>query len=89
MIDEEVFRLSQRFTKFWLRGEEYKIGDSVFLKDAEDQRLVGKIKMIIPNGGIKDYTQHPCVKVQWYYKKQDLDLIEAGVSKFDLQYVTD
>jgi len=61
----------------------------VFLKDADDQRIVGRIKQIIPNGGIKDFTQHPCVKVQWYFKKQELDLIEAGVSKNDLAFVTE
>ena len=90
ILQHQIEKLSQKCQKFKLKGQVYTVGDNVFLQGKPDgQKLIARIVQIIPNGAFEDKPQIPGIKVQWYYKKSELDLAEAGVTTHDMQYITD
>jgi hypothetical protein len=59
---------------------DYKLGDTIQFRETEKTSVVGKLIKIISEGGNPSHPKWPMIEVQWYYKKNDLDLKKLGLT---------
>jgi len=65
----------------------YCLGEFLLLRETQKSTIVGRLVDIIPSGGSAQQPDWPMIKVQWYYKKQDLDFRKLGILDEDLEYI--
>ena len=65
----------------------YCLGEYLLFRETQSTTIVGKLVAIIPEGGYPSHPKWPMLRVQWYYKKLDLDLKKLGIDQEDLKFI--
>mmetsp|Transcript_18230 Transcript_18230/g.20404 ORF Transcript_18230/g.20404 Transcript_18230/m.20404 type:complete len:81 (-) Transcript_18230:341-583(-) len=78
---------SQKFSKIKFQNIVYNVGDDLIILDGNRNFLVGRLKEVIPFGGLKEYEEWPCIRVQWYFNQYEVDLQLLGVDEIDKKYL--
>lgn len=52
----------------------FSVGDFLLINDISDDYSIGKLVKIIPRNGLNDLAYWPCIRVQWFYRKKDIDV---------------
>ena len=60
----------------------------VVLKESENSTLTAKILKILSRSSTPG-CKYPCIQVQWYYKKKDVDFKTIRMSEIDRQFIGD
>jgi len=74
------------FSKVRLNNETFEVGDLAKFKENEFSSLVGKILKIMDKSANGNF---PCVQVQWYYKKKDINFDSLKITTNDQIFVGD
>ena len=77
------------YTQFKFNSVIYSIGDCMKIKDVSNTFSIGKLIRIIPTKGIKSIPFWPSIEVQWFYKKNEIDLSKNGIDQRTYDNISD
>lgn len=77
------------YTQFKFNSIIYSIGDCLMIRDEINNFSIGKLLEIIPLKGIKSIPFWPSIKVQWYYRKNEIELAKNGIDKLNYDHISD
>ena len=67
----------------------FSVGDFLLINDVSEDFSIGKLVKIIPRNGLSDISYWPCIKVQWFYRKKDIDLKINSLDKKKYDSISD
>jgi hypothetical protein len=84
---EELKEPSRKFSKILFNDVVYCIGEYLLLRETQKSTIVGRLVEIVPTGGSPSHPDWPMIKVQWHYRKHDLDWPKLGIVEEDLEFI--
>jgi len=84
---QDAVKRSAKYKKILFNDVVYCVGDYLLFRETNKTTIVGRLAEILPEGGYHSHPKWPMLRVQWFYKKQDLDTKKVGVPEEDLKFI--
>ena len=72
-------QVDPKITEITIGGYTFQVG--AFLCLCSKRAFIGKLVGVVPVGGDPDYPHWPMIRVQWFYKKSEVNWEEYGLDE--------